>query len=232
MSTGGYVLRDQAGNRIIDDSNDGVFASESSLANAERFCLPLSPDRVFVSNCDKMNFVPNDFMIASPVAAVSAQWGVGDQTDDGYEFWFFDPDGSYSQRKFRNHATTGGYGGGALRACYQRLSWFPFVTDPHEQGAERAYPWSRERGNNAWGPACRFKVLPAPEICPVTKLLDIPGHQFFSCGVTRARTGFVVAQPVSIATNISSNSGILKARTTTWSKAPPTCAPCIGTHHR
>jgi len=202
MSTGGYVLRDQAGNRIIDDSNDGVFASESSLANAERFCLPLSPDRVIVSNCDKMNFVPNDFMIASPVAAVSAQWGVGDQTDDGYEFWFFDPDGSYSQRKFRNHATTGGYGGGALRACYQRLSWFPNVDQIPTNKVMNVRIRGRVNGvNNAWGPACRFKVLPAPEICPVTKLLDIPGHQFFSCGVTRARTGFVVAQPVSGATN-------------------------------
>ena len=30
-------------------------------------------------------------------AAVTAEWQVGDQTDDGYQFWFFDADGGYSR---------------------------------------------------------------------------------------------------------------------------------------
>jgi hypothetical protein len=46
---------------------------------------------------------------------------------------------------------------------------------------------SRVNGaNSAWGPVCRFKIDPIRAACPLTKLMDIPGNQFFSCGVTRA----------------------------------------------
>ncbi|MFN8408714.1 MAG: hypothetical protein U0V45_05185 [Flavobacteriales bacterium] len=46
-------------------------------------------------HCDKTNWLPTDVIIASEDPAVSAQWGIGDQTDDGYTFWFLDPCGSY-----------------------------------------------------------------------------------------------------------------------------------------
>ena len=198
MTTGGYVLKDQAGNRIIDNVNDGVFGSVSSVSGNGTFCLPMSPDRPILSICDKLDWVNSDFMIASPVPEVSAQWGLGDQSDDGYEFWFYDPDGTYSQRKFRNHATAGGYGSGALRACYQRVGWLPSV-DPIPTGVLlNVKIRGRVNGiNNEWGTACRFKLDPVAAACPLTKLIDIPGHVYYSCGTTRTRSQFVTAKGVS-----------------------------------
>jgi len=198
MASGGYVLKDQAGRRVIDNTNDGVFGSVSSIAANGSFCLPMSADRPIMTACDKLDFIPADFMIASPVAEVSAQWGVGDQTDDGYEFWFYDPDGSYSHRRFRNHATAGGFGVGALRACYQRLSWSPSV-DPIPIGVLlNVKIRGRVNGvNNEWGPACRFKVDPVAAACPQTKLVDLVGNPNFSCGVTRTRSQHVTARGVT-----------------------------------
>ncbi|MBK9628805.1 MAG: T9SS type A sorting domain-containing protein [Flavobacteriales bacterium] len=197
MSSGGYVLKDGTGRRIIDNTNDGIFGSESSIAANGSFCLPMSADRPIMTACDKLDWVYSDFMIASPLPDVSAQWGIGDQTDDGYEFWFYDPDGTYSQRKFRSHALPGGYGSGALRTCYQRLSWTP-NTNPIPEGVLLNV---RIRGrvngvNNEWGPACRMKVDPITAACPPTKLVDIPSQRYFSCGVTRSRAQFVSAKTV------------------------------------
>jgi len=50
--------------------------------------------------------------------------------------------------------------------------------------------------NNEWGPACRFKVDPVAAACPLTKLNDTPGQQYFSCGTTKMRSQFVTAKPV------------------------------------
>ena len=62
---------------------------------------------------------------------------------------------------------------------------------------------SRVNGvNSAWGPVCRFKIDPVQAACPLTKLMDIPGNQFFSCGVTRTWGGNnrIHARPVDGAT--------------------------------
>ncbi|MBL7938484.1 MAG: T9SS type A sorting domain-containing protein [Flavobacteriales bacterium] len=198
MTTGGYVLKDQAGNRIIDNTNDGVFGAESSVSGNGTFCLPMSTDRPILSVCDKLDWVNSDFMVASPVPEVSAQWGIGDQTDDGYEFWFYDPDGTYSQRKFRNHATAGGFGSGALRACYQRVGWLPSVNPIPTGVLLNVKVRGRVNGiNNEWGTACRFKLDPVAAACPLTKLIDTPGHVYYSCGTTRTRSQFVSAKGVS-----------------------------------
>ncbi|MBK9763723.1 MAG: T9SS type A sorting domain-containing protein [Flavobacteriales bacterium] len=199
MGSGGYMLTNGSGARIIDNLGDGVFTNESSIAGGGVFCVPMSTDRVITYDCDKLDFLPNNYMVASEIPAVSAQFGVGDQTDDGYEFWFFDPDGTYSVRKFRSHATSDGYGVNELRACHKRLSWTPAV-DPIPTGVKLNV---RVRGrvngvNNAWGPACTFKVDAA--YCPLSRLMDIPGNRYFSCGVTRSRKQYVTALPVLGAT--------------------------------
>jgi hypothetical protein len=55
--------------------------------------------------------------------------------------------------------------------------------------------------NGQWGPACRFKIDPERAACPLTKLIDDPSNQFYSCSVTRAlgngSTNRVYAKPVS-----------------------------------
>ncbi|MEZ4759957.1 MAG: hypothetical protein R2810_09225 [Flavobacteriales bacterium] len=105
MSTGDYVLRDGNGNRIVDNTGGGAgFTSVSAIANSGAFCLPLGTDQVIYSQCDKMDFLLTDFLIASENAAVTAEFGVNDG-NSGYQFWLFDPNGSYSRRVFFSHAS-------------------------------------------------------------------------------------------------------------------------------
>jgi hypothetical protein len=127
---------------------------------------------------------------------------VGNQTDDGYQFWWFDPNGSYGYSKFRSHATSDGSGSGATRACNARINnWSPNQIPTGVLMNVKVR--SRVNGaNSAWGPVCRFKIDPVAAACPLTKLMDIPGNSFFSCGVTRNWGGSnrIAARPVNGAT--------------------------------
>lgn len=198
MTTGGYVLRDASGQRIIDNRNDGAFGAVSAISSNGAFYLPMSTAKPILSSCDKLDWVSSQYMVATELPEVSAQFGVGDQTDDGYEFWWYDPDGTYSQRKFRNHATSDGFGIGALRACHQRVSWSP-ATNPIPQGVLlNIKVRGRVNGvNGEWGPACRFKLDPVAAACPATTLYNVPGEQYFSCGVTRTRSQYITCNPVT-----------------------------------
>ncbi|MBK8226388.1 MAG: T9SS type A sorting domain-containing protein [Flavobacteriales bacterium] len=51
---------------------------------------------------------------------------------------------------------------------------------------------------NNWGPACRMMLNNALASCPRTKLLDLPGNQYLSCGQSRTigSTQLVHARPV------------------------------------
>ncbi|MBK7942046.1 MAG: proprotein convertase P-domain-containing protein [Flavobacteriales bacterium] len=201
LAPGGYRLwaNGVTGQRIIDNWNDGDdFTSVSSAASP--FCLPLGTDQLLFSSCDREDWTPNEFVVAAENAAVSAEWTVGDQTDDGYQFWFFNPDGGYNRRIFRNHATSGGFGPpSATRACHVKIS--SMVTSP--------VPYDvllnvrvRSRVNGAYsefGPACRFLMPSTPPACPTTSLVNNPGNPNFSCGVTRTfgGSGKVYANPVA-----------------------------------
>lgn len=199
MSTGGYVLKDAAGQRIIDNKDDGVFGSVSSIAANGTFDLPLGLVKPIFTACDKLDWVYSQFMVVGELPEVSAQWGVGDQTDDGYEYWYYDPDGSYSHRRFRSHATSEGFGVGALRACHQRLSWYPNINPIPVGVLLNVKVRGRVNGQNLkWGPACRFKLDPVAAACPTTQLMNIPGNKYFSCGVTKPHNKYVTAVPVPL----------------------------------
>lgn len=191
-SVGGYTLRTAGTNQKIIDNQynfDGVFnGSLSAIANGGTFCLPLGTDRPIFTSCDKLDWVANKFIVATPNADVTAQFGVTNNTS-GYDFWFFDPNGSYSFRRFRNHATSDGAGTGATRACHLRVNgWVNGVTTPH-------LPLNtllnvRVRGrvagvNQPYGPACLFKMDAARAACPFTKLQDNPADADYSCGTTK-----------------------------------------------
>lgn len=88
IENGGYILRDGMGRRIIDA--DGQFGSVSTIGEA--FCLPLSNQRLIQSWCDKLDLVNN------PATQIYAAFQPG---ATGYQFWIFDPHGSYSRRVFR-----------------------------------------------------------------------------------------------------------------------------------
>ncbi|MBS1582350.1 MAG: T9SS type A sorting domain-containing protein, partial [Bacteroidetes bacterium] len=183
ITGGGYVLRDGLGRRIIDNyGNGGAFTSVSQAI--QPFCSPVGNDRLINSDCDVEDRLPNDVIIASENPAVSAQWGVGDQTDDGYEFHFFDPNGGYSRFMFHSHAVTLGQGpANAIRAM--KLPLNSMVTLPLPQNTLLNV---RVRGrvngvSMPWGPVCRLKIDVVAANCPATHLLDVPGPTY-SCGVT------------------------------------------------
>ncbi len=188
IAGGGWKLVDNNGRRILDNVNNGGCFSGTSTT-ALPFCNePASAQTVIVTHCDKENWIMGDVIIASADPLVSAQYGIGDQTDDGYQFWFQSPCGGYSRQIFRNHATSGGQGpANALRATKLALS--TMVTNPLPIGQLlNVRIRSRVNGvNGAWGPACRFKVDPAA--CTITQLNNFTASPNYSCGATGKSVG-------------------------------------------
>ncbi|MBL7950572.1 MAG: T9SS type A sorting domain-containing protein [Flavobacteriales bacterium] len=194
INTGGYVLTEAStGKRIIDNSDNFTTGSVSAISGQQGFCLPLGDDRLIMTNCDKLDWLPNRLMVATENSAVSATYVNGgannvQPTNSGYEFWIFDPNGSYSFRRFRNHATSDGYGTGATRACHFQINgWSNSALTPHipQNVLMNVRIRGRVAGVNApFGAACRFKVDPARAACPLIQLQDAAGSTF-SCGVTK-----------------------------------------------
>ena len=189
---GGYILREQVGTqrRIIDSWDNGAFGNTSSIGNNLGFCLPISGNGLIAAHRDKEDWLANDVIIASARPDVSAQWGMGDQTDDGYQFWFFDPHGLFSRRIFRSHALSGGLGpANAVRATKLALSSMVAPSLPFNT-LLNARVRSRVNGvNSEWGEASRFRLLAAPPACPTTRLNNTVGDIHYSCGVARSFGG-------------------------------------------
>jgi len=190
MTTGGYELRNSGdGARIIDNTNNFSTGSVSAIASGGSFCLPIGTDKLIYSSCDKLDWVNNRFIVASANPVVSAQFGVTNTTS-GYEFWFFDPNGTYSYRRFRSHATSDGFGSGATRACHFKVNgWVNSVANPHLPANVLLNVRVRGRVANSnleFGPACQFKIDPVLASCPRVWLQDDPANTSdFSCGVSR-----------------------------------------------
>ena len=189
------------GRRIIDnmpkDGNNNAVGnfttgSLSALANTYdngAFCVPIGNDRPIFASCDKLDWVNNKFIVATANPTVSAQYGVTNTTS-GYEFWFYDPNGSYSFRRFRSHATSDGYGSGALRACHFKVNgWLNNMATPHIPSNILLNVRIRGRVNGSnlpFGAACQFKIDPVLAACPRAKLVDDPANPTdYSCGVFR-----------------------------------------------
>jgi hypothetical protein len=198
IAGGGFVLRTAgtSGQRILDNSGNGAFGSVSAVIGNGGFCLPLGTDKLIFTSCDKLDWVNNQFIVAAENPAVSAQFGVTNTTS-GYQFWWFDPNGSYGYTKFRSHATSDGFGTGATRACHARINnWSPNQIPANVLMNVKVR--GRVAGNNLpWGPVCRFMVDPIRAACPFTKLVDIPGNVNFSCGVTRTWGGSSLSKVVA-----------------------------------
>ncbi len=218
--TGGYQLRESgpAGRRIIDNMGNFTGGASSALASTYdngAFCVPVGSDRPIFSSCDKQDWVNNKFIVATENPMVSAQHGVNN-ANSGYEFWFFDPNGSYSYRRFRSHATSDGYGTGATRACHFKINgWYNTITNPHIPSGVllNVRIRGRENGNNLpFGAACLFRIDPVRAACPLVKLQDNPlNTSDYSCGVTRVFGGSnsgankLVANPPQFTPTVASN---------------------------
>ncbi|MBK7942048.1 MAG: T9SS type A sorting domain-containing protein [Flavobacteriales bacterium] len=184
MTTGGYVLRDAGNKRIIDNANDGAFGSVSQIANSGGFCLPLGNDRIRPSRCDLETLLPTDWIAADENPAVDAQFGVGNQADDGYQFWFFNPDGGYSRRVLMTHATNNYlFPWGPGRCSYLRLSNLTTSPLPHNQLLNVRVRSMVNGVYTAFGPACRLKIDLVNQ-CPTSQLVNDINSNLHSCGIT------------------------------------------------
>jgi hypothetical protein len=191
---GGYQLRNADNNkRIIDNKSNGAFGSISQITgNAYSFCLPMGDLEPIYSSCDKYWWRTGEFFVATPDDDVSAEWIEGaantaQSTTSGYEFWFFNPNGGYSFRRFRSHRLSDGFGpASAVRACHMKVNNWAVANHIPEFDLMNVRIRTVINGvSGLWGPACRFVRDEALSQCPPTKLMDIPGNQFLSCGQFR-----------------------------------------------
>ncbi|MDX9752073.1 MAG: hypothetical protein RBT71_13420, partial [Flavobacteriales bacterium] len=191
-AVGGYALRTADGERIIDNMGNLQLAPAgvSAIANSEGFCLPLGADRPIQTSCDRFWWTSGNYLVAAENPAVSAQFGTTNATS-GYEFWFYDPNGGLSFRKFRNHATSDGFApNNAVRAAHIKLNNWAAANHLQDNVLYNV----RIRGvidgtELPYGPACRVTLDPAQAACTPTGLNDIVGHANFSCGVARTFGG-------------------------------------------
>jgi len=204
--TGGYQLREQgvSGRRIIDNFgnfNTGSTSAISTTVDGGLFCLPIGNDKLIFNTCDRMDWVSNQYLVAQENTTVSAEWipnGANSVQDanSGYEFWIFDPNGTYSFRRFRSHNVSDGFSpASATRAAHMKInSWINTGLTPHIPANVLMNVRVRGRVNGVnvaeFGPACLMKIDAARAACPLVWLQDNPANTSdFSCGVTRTFGG-------------------------------------------
>lgn len=205
---GGYTLRMAApdNRRIIDNRDNGDFGDESRITdNPYSFSIPVGDDRLIYTSCDKYWWKTGEYIVANANPAVSAEWVNGpnsaQDSDSGYEFWFYNPNGGYSFRKFRPHNQSDNFApANEFRACHLKINNWNAAMHIPEGDLMNVKIRGRVNGVNFdWGPACRFVRDEVLAQCPPTKLMDIPGNQFLSCNQTRqfVSNQRVHARPVS-----------------------------------
>ncbi|MCB0769952.1 MAG: T9SS type A sorting domain-containing protein, partial [Flavobacteriales bacterium] len=143
------------------------------------------------SNCDKMDWVNYQYLVCHEEPLVSAEWQVGNQNNDGYNFWIFDPNGGYSFRRFHTHAVSDGFSpASATRAARIKINgWNNTPLTPHiptgvllNVRVRGVYNWNFTE----WGPTCTMMIDPVAASCPMVWLQDDPANTSdYSCGVTR-----------------------------------------------
>ncbi len=191
---GGYLLKINSSVRLIDNLNgtfgEGGFTSGSTsqIAANEGFCLPVGTDRLIYTSCDKRDWkispCGGEYVVANGNQDVSDEYGVNN-ANSGYQMWWYAPNGGYSFKRFQSHNTTNGLPASATRAAHFLLNGWA-GNQLIEGGFYNVKVRGRINGNyNNWGPACRLVVNSTEAQCPRTKLMDLPGSQFLSCGQMR-----------------------------------------------
>ncbi|MFN8349941.1 MAG: T9SS type A sorting domain-containing protein [Flavobacteriales bacterium] len=197
---GGYVLRDPNNKRIIDAAGAGIFAGSAEVGAG--FCLPLGPTGLTPSRCDREDYLPSDFIQAVPSAAVQAEYGVGGQSDDGYQFWIFNPNGGYSRRLLLTHASNNyQFPTGPDRCSYLKLSTIETNPVPHNMLLNVRVRTMVNGVYGPFGPACRMRIDLTNQ-CPTTQLMDNVNSAQHSCGLAGVMLNggtTLFAQPVSAA---------------------------------
>jgi uncharacterized delta-60 repeat protein len=169
---GGWVLRNAANERILDNTGNGGCFTAQTTSQTGTIDFPMGAIAIRTVDQDVLDWNHSQVIQCGNDAAVTAQWGVGNQTDDGYEFWFFSPCNSYSKRIFRKHSESAGQS--PANADRARKCPLSFVTDCPIKSGELLNVRVRPVVNGVygnWGPACRFKLTAIPHnSCTTTQL--------------------------------------------------------------
>lgn len=141
--------------------------------------------QLIFTDCGKMDLDIGEMIISQADPLVQAEFGIGNNSDDGYQFWFEHPGSGYNRLAFISHANPiPGSPPGPTAAQHIRPT--NLVTSPIPLDVVlnvRVRP--RLNGvDGAFGPVCQIMYVSTPNLCPTTKLIDDPNHQFYSCGAT------------------------------------------------
>ncbi len=202
INPGGFVLRDAAGKRIIDNTGNGSAFTSSSMSPLG-FCVPLGNDALQATSCDVLTATSATVLQAAPNAAVTALYSPGTPTanaNTGYQFWVLNPHGGFSRRILLTHAAPGtGWPAGttaALKATYFKLSSMSSAPVIPQGVLLNVRVRSRLNGvYGEFGPACRL-LLPVPP-CMTTQL-TVTADPVISCeaiGLSLSSTIYATAVP-------------------------------------
>jgi len=181
---GGWVLRDANNERILDNAGDGLFNGPSVQA-PDAFCLPIGTDRLTAATCDQEAVSSSFTLQVEENPIVTGQYGITNSLS-GYQFWIYNPDGSYSRRVFLSHQTPGTSAPAgtpvALRASFLRLNTMVTNPVPSLQLLNVRVRARIAGANQEYGPACRMKIDPTVN-CQTTQLTTT-ADPVISCGAT------------------------------------------------
>ncbi|MBL7964385.1 MAG: T9SS type A sorting domain-containing protein [Flavobacteriales bacterium] len=205
FGTGGYVLRNNQGRRIIDNDNDGAFTNVSQVANS--FCVPIGTDGLVASSCDVETLTSSSVVQAQSNVAVTSAFNTT-PGNSGYQFWFFNPDGGYSRRVLQTHSAPGAAWppatAPALRASYLRIGDVTTNPIPSQVLLNIRVRALVSGVFYEFGSACRAKVDPVANCAPTQ--LTTTANPAVSCGATNinittagAQGSFVYADAITMA---------------------------------
>ncbi|MBP6312507.1 MAG: T9SS type A sorting domain-containing protein [Flavobacteriales bacterium] len=217
-----YVLRlaDPPFTRLIDNSVDAVAGntqiaefttSPAILSSNGAVQVPIGSAELLYTSCDKYFWQDGEYIVVNEVPAVAAEWipngsNAVQSGTTGYDFWFYDPNGTYSFIRQRRHNVSDNFGNvGSSRTCHMKVNnWAAGSRIPDLLALNVRVRAVVNNVPENWGPACRFQRNEALGDCAPTLLFDVPGHFAYSCDVFRdfnaSAANRLYARPVAGAT--------------------------------
>jgi hypothetical protein len=142
--------------------------------------VPLGNIGLTTSTCDRLDLLSNSVIVSEEDVEVSIRYNLK-ESNTGYQFWIFDPHGSYSRRVFLSHKSPGKGGGtGANKPRYLKLSSLVTLPVPQLKLLNVRVRTRIQGIDGAFGPACTMKI--DPNACPITQVNNLPNDVHYSCG--------------------------------------------------
>ncbi len=178
MQGGRYTLTTN-GKRLID--SDGLFQQVSTVSSTLiPISVPLGSIGLTTTSCDRLDLLSTSVIVCEDDPEVSQRYDLK-ENNTGYQFWIFDPHGSYSRRVFLSHKSPGKGGGtGASKPRYLKLSSLGTLPVPQLKLLNVRVRTQVNGIYGAFGPACTMKI--DPNACPITQVNNLPNDVHYSCG--------------------------------------------------